>query len=63
MGTVVEGSWKDVMQLIRKCHMTVLKNEDRVLTTITIDDRKGKTDRIEHKIRSVERRLGKRLKT
>lgn len=62
MGTVVEGSWRDVMKLIRQCHATVLKNEERVLTTITIDDRKGKTDRIEYKISSVERKLGKRLK-
>ncbi len=61
MGTVVEGSWKEIMQLVRKCHTAVLKNEKRVLTTITIDDRKGKTGRIDQKVQSVERRLGKRL--
>jgi len=62
MGTVVEGEWDDIMKLIRKCHETVLKSGERVITTISIDDRKGKTNRIEEKIKSIERRLGKTLK-
>jgi len=33
------------------------------LTTITIDDRKGRTDRIAGKVKSVEEKLGKKLKT
>jgi hypothetical protein len=32
------------------------------ITTITIDDRPGKPDRITEKIRSVERRLGKEVR-
>jgi uncharacterized protein (TIGR00106 family) len=62
MGTVVEGSWSDIMKLIRKCHSLVMRHEGRVLTTITIDDRKGKADRINKKVRSVEKRLGRSLK-
>lgn len=62
MGTVIEGSWADVMRLIKKCHDTIMKTEERVLTTISIDDRKGKPDRIEEKVKSIERRIGKRLK-
>ena len=57
MGTVVEGSWAEIVRLIRKCHNTVLKNSERVITTISIDDRKGKKNRIEEKVRSVEKRL------
>ncbi len=62
MGTVVEGDWNEVMALIRKCHSAVMKSGERAMTTISIDDRKGKPNRIEKKIKSVEKRLGKTLK-
>jgi len=63
MGTILEGDWNNIMKLIKKCHKQVLKNSDRVLTTITIDDRKGRTGRIAGKVKSVEKKLGKKLKT
>lgn len=62
MGTVMEGEWEDVMTLIRKCHEEVLRNASRVLTSITIDDRPGKPDRIIEKIKSVEKKLGREIK-
>jgi uncharacterized protein (TIGR00106 family) len=63
MGTILEGDWDKIMSLIKKCHKRILKDSDRVLTTITIDDRKGRTGRISGKVKSVERKLGKKLKT
>jgi len=62
MGTIVEGEWNDLMRLVRECHRKMMKNEERVLTSILIDDRKGKTGRMDRKIRSVEKRLGRSLK-
>ncbi len=62
MGTVIEGSWTDIMKLIKKCHDTIMKTEDRVYTTVSIDDRKGKPNRIEEKVKSIEKRIGKHLK-
>ncbi|HSB30787.1 MAG TPA: MTH1187 family thiamine-binding protein [Candidatus Sulfobium mesophilum] len=62
MGTVVEGEWDDLFRLVKKCHKAVMKNEERVITTISVDDRKGKTNRIEEKVKSVEKRIGKTLK-
>jgi uncharacterized protein (TIGR00106 family) len=62
MGTVVEGEWDELMKLVKKCHRTAMKSGDRVVTTISIDDRKGKRNRIEEKVRSVEKRIGKALK-
>lgn len=62
MGTVVEGEWDEVMKLIKKCHMTMMKLSDRALTTISIDDRKGKPNRIKEKVKSLEKRIGKTLK-
>jgi uncharacterized protein (TIGR00106 family) len=62
MGTVIEGAWDEVMTLIRKCHEAVLGSASRVLTSISIDDRPGKPDRITEKIKSVEKRLGREIK-
>lgn len=62
MGTVVEGEWDDLFRLVKKCHKAVMKNEERVITSISVDDRKGKTNRIEEKVKSVEKRIGKTLK-
>ncbi len=30
MGTVVEGPWDEVMELIKKCHMAILEDTERV---------------------------------
>jgi len=62
MGTILEGDWDEILKLIKKCHERTLEDSDRVLTTITIDDRKGKSGRIVGKVQSVERKLGRELK-
>lgn len=62
MGTVLEGEWNKVMGVVKKCHDEVMKDAERVLTSITIDDRKGKEQRIEKKLESVEQKLGIKLK-
>jgi uncharacterized protein (TIGR00106 family) len=61
MGTVVEGNWDEVMALIKKCHNELLKDTGRLVTSITIDERPGKPNRIEEKIKSVEKRLGRKV--
>jgi uncharacterized protein (TIGR00106 family) len=63
MGTVVEGKWDELMALIKRCHRTVLKGGERVVTTIKIDDRKGRSNMIEKKILSLEKRLKKTIRT
>ena len=62
MGTVIEGEWDELFALIKKCHMTMREKEERVVTSLTIDDRKGRPDRLEQKVKSVEDRIGKTLK-
>ncbi|UCE39518.1 MAG: MTH1187 family thiamine-binding protein [Thermoplasmata archaeon] len=62
MGTVVEGSWDEVMELVKKCHMAILEDTERVSTTIKIDDRKGVVNALDRKIKSVEEKVGKELK-
>lgn len=61
MGTVVEGEINQVLDLIKECHQTVMQNTDRAMTTITIDDRKDRENRIEGKVASVEKKVGKTL--
>jgi len=62
MGTVVEGDYDEVMDLIKSCHEKVMERCPRVITTIKIDDRRGASGTIESKVRSVEKRLGRKLK-
>jgi len=62
MGTVIEGEWDEVMTLVRRCHEEAMRSASRVLTSITIDDRPGKSDRMTEKIKSVEKRLGREIK-
>jgi uncharacterized protein (TIGR00106 family) len=63
MGTVLEGDWDSVLPVIKKCHDAVMGGSERALTTITIDDRRGKESRMEKKLESVEQKLGMKLKT
>jgi uncharacterized protein (TIGR00106 family) len=62
MATVVEGQWRDIMELIEKCHQLLAGETERVITNIMIDDRRGRTDRMTGKIESIERILGKPVK-
>jgi uncharacterized protein (TIGR00106 family) len=61
MGTVLEGEWDRVMGIIKECHQEVMKDADRAVTSIKIDDRKGKGERIGTKLESVEQKLGMKL--
>ena len=57
MGTVVEGSFDEIMALVRKCHMRMLEDANRVVTTIKMDDRKGKVGALDKKIESVQQKV------
>jgi uncharacterized protein (TIGR00106 family) len=61
MGTVIEGEWGQLMDLIKECHNEAMKDADRVVTTIKIDDYKGKGERLDTKLESVEQKLGRKL--
>ncbi len=62
LGTLVEGEWDEVMELVKKCHMAMREDFNRVLTRITIDDRKGYTGRITGKVKDIEDALGRKIK-
>ncbi len=55
MGTVLEGSWDEVMSVISGCFEILKPQSNRISTSIKIDYRKGdssrmqsKTDKIQH---------------
>ncbi len=62
MGTVVEGEWYQVMNLINRCRKTLLKENSRVHISIAVDDRKNATDRIVGKVKSLEQKMGVKIK-
>lgn len=63
MGTILEGEWDEVFAVVRDCFEAMRADCDRITCSIKVDYRKGPGGRLESKVRSVEERLGRPLKT
>ena len=63
MGTVLEGDWDEVMGVVKACYERMRKDCSRISVSIKIDYRKGKSGRLDAKVASVEKRIGRKLKT
>ena len=63
MATIVEGEWRDLMELLDKCYSNFEKQSDRISLSVKFDYRKDKSGRIKGKVASVEQKLGRSLKT
>lgn len=63
MGTVLEGEWNDVFQVVRKCYERMKKDCSRISCTIKVDYRKGHKGRLDSKVASVEKRLKRKMKS
>ncbi|MBE9536862.1 MAG: MTH1187 family thiamine-binding protein [Proteobacteria bacterium] len=61
MGTVIEGEWDEVFAVIKKCYDKMSEDCGRISVNIKADCRKGSKGRIEGKMKSVEKRLGRSL--
>ena len=62
MGTVVEGEWDEVMGVVKRCFEAMRTDCDRISVAMKIDYRKGKSGRIQDKVKRVEDRLGRELR-
>jgi len=62
MGTILEGEWDEVLQVVTDCYRKLSEVSDRVSCSIKIDARKGREDRLQGKIKSVEKVLNRELK-
>jgi uncharacterized protein (TIGR00106 family) len=63
MGTVLEGDWDEVMGVVKKCYERMKKDCNRISCSIKIDYRKGHAGRLSSKVKSVERRLKRTIRT
>jgi uncharacterized protein (TIGR00106 family) len=61
MGTVLEGDWDECFGVVKKCLDRMSRDCGRVSVAIKIDWRRGAKNRLEGKIASVERRLGRKV--
>ena len=60
MGTIIEGRTADLFKIAQKLHETPFKKDiKRVITSITIDDRRDKKVKLDDKVSSVMARLSK----
>jgi len=58
MGSVLEGSLEEILQVVRKVHeIPFTQGVQRVTTRLTIDDRRDKETSAQGKLDSVEKRL------
>jgi uncharacterized protein (TIGR00106 family) len=62
MGTLVEGELDPIMSLLKECMQTVAAEYPRVTCTAKFDLRRGHSGRLQSKVSSVERQLGRHLK-
>jgi uncharacterized protein (TIGR00106 family) len=63
MATIIEGEWEPIMRLVNRARLMLKKNHDRIYISMTIDDRKGAKDRLTGKIASVEKKLGRKVRS
>lgn len=62
MGTVVEGAWEEVLDVLTQCHERMSQDCNRISVSIKMDYRKNKAGRLESKIQSVENHLHREIK-
>ncbi len=63
MATIIEGEWEPIMRLVNKARLMLKKSNDRIYISMTIDDRKGAKNRLTGKVASVERKLGRKVRS
>src|SRR5262249_5038156 len=63
MGTILEGEWEEVFAVVQQCYEAMRKDCNRISVAIKVDYRKGRSGRLQAKVSSVERQLGRKLKT
>ena len=62
MSTVLEGEWDEVLGVVKQCYERMSADCDRISVSIKVDARKAETGRLDSKIDSIERRLGREVR-
>ena len=61
MGTVLEGEWDEVFDVVKKCYERMREDCNRISVAIKIDYRAGHSGRLNAKTDKLESRLGRKL--
>jgi uncharacterized protein (TIGR00106 family) len=61
-GTCIEGTWDEVMEVVKRCHDQARLNSSHVMTTVRIEDEEGATDKLNENITAVEGAAGRPLR-
>ncbi|MGD0466884.1 MAG: MTH1187 family thiamine-binding protein [Terriglobales bacterium] len=61
-GTLIEGTWDQLMDVSKQCHFATRKKTERVLTMMRLDDYGERAGEIEGAVNRVERKLGRAVK-
>jgi uncharacterized protein (TIGR00106 family) len=62
MGTVIEGEYDQVMDVVRRCFEVMAADCNRIECSIKLDYRRGAQGRLAGKIQSVEQKLGRTIR-
>lgn len=63
MGTVLEGTWDECMDVVRQCYETLRAESTRITCTMKVDAREGDEPRLDAKVASIEARVGRKLRS
>ncbi len=61
-GTLMEGRWEELLDLVKSCHAEMRKKTERVVTFLKIDDYGDRSGRLIGAVASIENKVGKALK-
>lgn len=62
MGTCLEGEWEEVMAVVKRCFDQMKRDCRRITISMKADYREGVSGRLEGKVASVEKHLGRPIK-
>jgi uncharacterized protein (TIGR00106 family) len=63
MGTILEGEWEQVHEVVRRCFEALRSDCDRISCTMKLDYRRGHRGRLKSKVEHVQALVSRPLKT
>jgi uncharacterized protein (TIGR00106 family) len=61
-GTILEGTWDQLMAVAHKCHAAMRGKTERVITLMKLDDYEDRAGRLTAAVASVEAKVGRSVK-
>ena len=60
VGTSLEGTLDQILDVVRRCHEAVARDHERVITHLTLEDRQTPSHTLPDRLAAVEKELGRR---